>query len=82
MDTIYGLENIAPTILHLNGRAVAEDMDGRPIMEIFTNEFKKQNPVKFIPSYEVHDIHKEPRDQGDNELDDIKEKLKDLGYLS
>jgi len=54
----YKIENakiydIAPTILHIFGLPIPNDMDGRVLMEIFEpdSEFAKRKPVYVDPSY-------------------------------
>jgi tetratricopeptide (TPR) repeat protein/predicted AlkP superfamily phosphohydrolase/phosphomutase len=81
--------DVTPTILTLFGLPVAEDWDGRPIVDGFTPEFLQRHPVLYRPTYEGTVIagghvweesqSVEPEDpEGDREL---KEKLESLGYL-
>ena len=44
--------DITPTILRLFGLPVGEDMDGRPISEAFNEEFLRQHPERYIPTWE------------------------------
>jgi predicted AlkP superfamily phosphohydrolase/phosphomutase/tetratricopeptide (TPR) repeat protein len=44
--------DITPTILALFGLPVAEDMDGRPILDGFDARFLLEHPVAYVPSYE------------------------------
>ena len=44
--------DVAPTILYLMGLPVARDMEGRVLTEILEDEFARDHPVTFIPSYE------------------------------
>ena len=44
--------DLTPTLLTLFGLPVAEDMDGRPLLEAFSDAFLEQYPVRYIPSYE------------------------------
>jgi len=44
--------DIAPTVLALFGLPVAEDMDGRPILDGFDNEFLRAHPIRYVSSYE------------------------------
>ncbi len=50
------LIDIAPTLLHYLGLPVGKDMDGIVFSSIFRNEFKLENPVLYISSYEEHVI--------------------------
>ncbi len=82
LETRYGLECIAPTILYLNGKPIGEDMDGRPIQEIFCDDFISQNPITFIDSYDEPQEIKKQEALADDEKDTLTERLKQLGYLS
>jgi len=71
----YKIENakiydIAPTILHIFGLPIPNDMDGRVLMEIFEedSEFAKRKPEYVDPSYY----------EGKREKERIKEKIKKL----
>lgn len=50
------LIDIAPTLLHCLGLPVGKDMDGIVVSSIFKEEFKLENPVLYISSYEEHSI--------------------------
>jgi tetratricopeptide (TPR) repeat protein len=45
--------DITPTLLALLGLPVAEDMDGRPILEAFDPAFLEAHPIRYVPSYEA-----------------------------
>ena len=45
--------DITPTILALLGLPVAEDMDGRPILDAFDPAFLGAHPIRYVPSYEI-----------------------------
>jgi len=53
--------DIAPTILHIFGLPIPNDMDGRVLMEIFKSdsEIAKRRPVYVEPSYYRKDTEKE-----------------------
>lgn len=82
LDKKYGLECIAPTILHLNGKPIGKDMDGRPIQELFCDEFLSKNPVKYVDSYDEPGKTGLIKDMSESEEDALTERLKSLGYLS
>jgi hypothetical protein len=44
--------DVAPTLLYLMGLPVARDMEGRVLTEILEEDFARENPLTFIPSYE------------------------------
>jgi hypothetical protein len=50
------LIDIAPTLLNFLGLPVGKDMDGIVYSSIFRDEFKLENPVLYISSYEEHTI--------------------------
>ena len=75
------LIDIAPTILHLMGEPIPEDMDGKVIEEALTLKYMMSNPITFTSS-EDSDI-KTTQDDVYSEKDTkkIEEKLKGLGYI-
>jgi hypothetical protein len=50
------LIDIAPTLLNFLGLPIGKDMDGIVFSSIFRDEFKLENPVLYISSYEEHTI--------------------------
>ena len=50
------LIDIAPTLLNFLGLPIGKDMDGIVCSSIFREEFKLENPVLYISSYEEHTI--------------------------
>jgi predicted AlkP superfamily phosphohydrolase/phosphomutase len=74
-----GIEDLAPTILYAMGSPIPQDMDGRPLTEIFSEEYRTQVPV----SYGEEESSREVRESGYSEEaeEEIKERLKGLGYL-
>jgi predicted AlkP superfamily phosphohydrolase/phosphomutase len=73
------LIDMAPTILHLLGQPVPEDMDGRVLEELFEPAFITRNPVK-VRASEVFDGGR-GRDYTDEEAAVVEERLKALGYI-
>ena len=68
-----------PTFLYLLGLPVAEDMDGRILIELITGEFRRDNPEQTVPGYgtgSVTEVEDESIDQ-----EQLKERLKALGYI-
>lgn len=72
--------DIAPTVLHLMGMPVPEDMDGKVLSEIFKKDFLESNPVRNVRS----NTDKIDRDGEYSESDEQKviEHLKNLGYMN
>jgi hypothetical protein len=52
------LADIAPTLLYYAGLPVAKDMDGSVRTTLFTREFKEENPLFTISSYEDVTVRK------------------------
>lgn len=73
--------DVTPTILAYLGLPIADDMDGRPIIDAFEPEFLEEHPVQHVASYESGEDRgddspiESPMDEG------IKEKLRSLGYI-
>jgi len=72
--------DITPTILFALGVPVARDMRGRVLTDAFEPDFLRNNPVKFVPTYETGE-----REAGEpivSPVDEaIKEKLRAVGYI-
>ena len=49
-ETVKGasIMDIAPTILYLMGQPVPQDMDGKVLLDIIDEDFKANNPVRYI----------------------------------
>jgi hypothetical protein len=54
------LADLAPTLLYYAGLPVAKDMDGFVRTTLFTREFKEENPLFTIASYEDVTVRKSP----------------------
>ena len=74
------LIDFAPTLLHLFGLAVPEDMDGRVLADAFQPEFLAAHPVK---AGAASGISESDRSSGytDEESAKVEERLQALGYL-
>jgi tetratricopeptide (TPR) repeat protein len=79
--------DITPTLLHYLGFAVARDMDGKVIEGIFEPEFRNENPIRYVTSYEAEDVERpapttEVADAPtDLELAEQMRRLQALGYV-
>jgi predicted AlkP superfamily phosphohydrolase/phosphomutase len=72
--------DLAPTVLHMLGQPVPDDMDGRVLTEIFEEEFLQKNLPRYDRSrYDTADT--EIVTYSDEESRKIAERLKGLGYL-
>jgi predicted AlkP superfamily phosphohydrolase/phosphomutase len=79
VNTIYPkIEDIAPTVLYLQGVPIPETMDGRVLIELFGKDIDKNQIV-----YTSEKDQQKKGGKGYNEEEEtaIKEKLKSLGYL-
>ncbi|HEX9792768.1 MAG TPA: alkaline phosphatase family protein [Planctomycetota bacterium] len=57
--------DVAPTLLHLLGVPVAQELDGRVLAGVFTREFRDANPPRSVRTYEQPAAEVTP---GDEEL--------------
>ena len=71
--------DLAPTILHLLGNAVPEDMDGAVIESALDPKWLADNPVRSRPPYESR--RKKELDLDDAERREIIDRLKGMGYV-
>lgn len=75
--------DVAPTVLHLMGLAVADDMKGEVLVSAFTEAYQQEHPVQSIATYETG-----AWDRGDDIVIDaaagknMEEMLRSLGYIS
>lgn len=74
-----GIEDLAPTILYAMGSPIPQDMDGSPLTEVFTEEYRTQVPVLCGEEGSSREVC----DPGYTEEaeEEIKERLRGLGYL-
>jgi len=73
--------DLAPTVLHMLGLPVPDDMDGKVLSDVFELDAMNENPVTYCPSrqFEADDGQMRPYSEG--EEDRVRERLRDLGYL-
>ena len=72
--------DITPTLLRMIGLPVAGDMDGRAIEDVLTAQFRSENPLKYISSYDKGRKYTDaPLESPVDE--EIKERLRSLGYI-
>lgn len=77
------LLDVTPTILALLGRPVGADMDGRVLTEAMEPEYLRRQPVRGIESYDalLGRPVSPPMDDTDVGLEEVNERLRDLGYI-
>jgi predicted AlkP superfamily phosphohydrolase/phosphomutase len=74
--------DFAPTILHSFGVEVPPDMDGRVLTEIFTAEYLSDNPVRISQTPGLdYDTSDKPPAMTEEESEEIRARLRGLGYL-
>jgi predicted AlkP superfamily phosphohydrolase/phosphomutase len=69
--------DILPTLLYAMDIAIPDDVDGHILTEIFSEEFRKTHSMRFE---NAKSVEREKSHESD-ERDEIKERLKELGYL-
>jgi len=76
---VASIYDVAPTLLYLLGEALPEDMDGRVLKEIITNEYLSRNPIRFTSGNK--DEQTAEMEFSPDENADVIERLKSLGYI-
>lgn len=74
-----GIQDLAPTILYAMGCPVPQDMDGRVLTEVFTEDFRAQVPLLSGEEGSPREIRESAYTKEAEE--EIKERLRGLGYL-
>lgn len=73
--------DITPTVLHLLGVPVPDDMDGNVLVNVIDSDFVLRNPIKYTKVIGEEKPFREKADYKDDEAQKVKERLKALGYL-
>jgi predicted AlkP superfamily phosphohydrolase/phosphomutase len=69
--------DITPTVLYSMGLPLPDDLDGNILDDIFESGLLKQNP----PVFEKAKTKEKHKSMSEKEQEEIRERLKDLGYL-
>ena len=73
--------DVTPTMLFGAGLSLAEDMPGKPLTGLFTEEFLASHPITLVPTYEVEGGRF--GGEGGKEMPEaLKEHLRSLGYIN
>lgn len=72
--------DLAPTILHILGLEIPDDMDGVVLKELFDPEWFDSNPPRISSSISTGE-GKNPRKLTEEEEEKLKEELQGLGYI-
>lgn len=76
------IADIAPTILYLLGVPVSDDMDGKPLTDVFNEEFTRENPVKYSEEREMESKNQLSTENIDNGAEEeMIKRLRNLGYI-
>lgn len=72
--------DLAPTILATMGVPIPDDMDGKVIDEAFGPAYFEDQPIKYVEAQST--ITQEPLEFTEEEEEEIKQRLRDLGYMA
>jgi predicted AlkP superfamily phosphohydrolase/phosphomutase len=73
--------DVTPTLLAAVGLPVAEDMDGRPLVEVMSPEYLSRAPIAAAETYETGERVPQRIPSDDAVPEDVKERLRSLGYI-
>ena len=73
--------DVAPTVLYALGLPIPEDMDGRPLLEIFDHDYRATQPVQYAEPELLQDVTPEPVYDEEDTLE-MERRLRGLGYVS
>jgi len=73
--------DVAPTVLYALGLPIPDDMDGRPLVEIFSDEYRAAHPVQHVPPGGQPPPPPESA-YDDEDQEEMERRLKGLGYVS
>jgi arylsulfatase A-like enzyme len=74
--------DVAPTVLYSLGLPVADDFDGSPALDLFTEAFRRAHPVERIASWEPEASRARDDAPVASPVDgEILDRLRSLGYI-
>jgi predicted AlkP superfamily phosphohydrolase/phosphomutase len=73
--------DLAPTILYLLDQEIPAEMDGKVLLELFTDEFRQNHPVVYAES-DTSEIMKDQANLTDQEKAQLESMLRSLGYVT
>jgi predicted AlkP superfamily phosphohydrolase/phosphomutase len=76
------LEDLAPSLLYMLGVPVPEEMDGKVLLDCFTDKFREANAVAFAEPEAVMKSAVAARTYSAEEEEAIRKTLQGLGYIS
>lgn len=76
--------DVAPTVLYALDLPIPDDMDGRPLVEIFDEEYRASHPVRYAPAVDEKDLtsYPTPVRSTEEEEAEMERRLRGLGYIS
>jgi arylsulfatase A-like enzyme len=75
------MQDLAPTILHLLGLPIPKVMDGRTMEEMLRPQFTNTHPIRYDEANGSHQKVGDAEWGSPDEEEQIKERLRSLGYL-
>jgi predicted AlkP superfamily phosphohydrolase/phosphomutase len=74
------ITDLLPTILFFMGLPIPKDLDGKILLDIFKDSFRDGNELSYCEPMNF-DSYTNTYEDFDNESEEVKKRLKDLGYL-
>jgi len=71
--------DLAPTILHLLGHPVPEDMDGRVLTDILSPDFLARHPIRYSEPAVTDEVNEQAYNE--EEAEQVRQQLRALGYI-
>ncbi len=83
LDQDAKIEDMAPTILYLMGIEIPDDMDGRVLVEVFDKSYLRAAPPQYTSAQTESHLVETPDEEvySEEEAEEIRERLRSLGYL-
>ena len=73
--------DVAPTVLYALGLPIPEDMDGRPLLEILSQDYRAAHPVQYASPALAEETATGP-DYDQEDTAEMERRLRGLGYVS
>jgi predicted AlkP superfamily phosphohydrolase/phosphomutase len=73
--------DVAPTVLYALGLPIPEDVDGQPLLDIFSDDYRAAQPVEYASPHHPGDGGDQPV-YDEDDLDELERRLQGLGYMS
>lgn len=72
--------DVTPTILAYHGLPVAEDFDGEPLLSALEESWRRDHPLRTIPTWETGERER-PQLPDESVTADLEERIRALGYI-